>query len=42
MTGSAVVMIAWTGASKVPCWKAFWFRMKPTGPTTAKTRSASW
>jgi hypothetical protein len=37
MTGSAVVMIAWTGASKVPCWKASWFRMKPAGPTTAKT-----
>jgi hypothetical protein len=27
MTGSAALMIAWTGASKVPCWKASWLRM---------------
>ncbi|HME66935.1 MAG TPA: hypothetical protein VKG61_18760 [Streptosporangiaceae bacterium] len=23
-TGSAAVMIAWTGARNVPCWKASW------------------
>ena len=37
MAGSAVVMIAWTGARNVPCWNASWLRMKPTGPTTART-----
>jgi hypothetical protein len=37
MTGSAAVMIAWTGASSVPCWKASCASTKPVGPATART-----
>jgi hypothetical protein len=37
MTGSAVVMIAWTGASSAPCWKASCESTKPAGPATAST-----
>jgi hypothetical protein len=37
ITGSAEVIIAWTGARNVPCWKASWLSTKPAGPTTAKT-----
>jgi hypothetical protein len=37
MTGSAVVMMDWTGARNLPSWKASWLRMKPAGPTTART-----
>jgi LuxR family maltose regulon positive regulatory protein len=37
MTGSATLMIACTGASSVPSWRAFWLSMKPAGPTTIKT-----
>ena len=33
-TGSVEVMIAWTGARNVPCWKASWLSRKPSGPTT--------
>lgn len=36
-TGSVVVMMAWTGARNVPAWRASWLKMKPSGPTTAKT-----
>ena len=35
MMGSVVVRMAWTGARNVPCWKASWLRMNPTGPVRA-------
>jgi hypothetical protein len=35
MSGSQTVMIASTGAISVPCWKAFSFNRKPSGPTMA-------
>ena len=37
MTGSVVVRMAWTGARNLPCWKASWLRMNPTGPVMAST-----
>jgi hypothetical protein len=35
MIGSLTVMIARTGAMRVPCWNAFSLSRKPSGPTTA-------
>ena len=32
---SVTVMMARTGASSVPAWKAFWLSTKPIGPMTA-------
>jgi len=34
--GSHEVMMARTGPSRVPCWKASWLSTKPTGATMAR------
>jgi len=36
ISGSHTVMMASTGASRMPCWKAFWLSRKPSGPTMAR------